>query len=62
MNRRPFIAALGALWAAGLLAPAGRLAGSRPVRAVRAWLARRAPGRLVPLDPARVRRPGPWAG
>ena len=62
MNRRPFLAALAAV-SAGLLAPGRRwAAASRPARAVRAWLVRRAPGRVTPLDPASVRRPGRWAG
>lgn len=62
MNRRPFIAALGAAAGAWLLAAGRPWSSARPVRALRAWAARRAPGRVVPLDPESVRRPGPWAG
>ncbi len=40
----------------------GALRRSRPVQVVRAWRARRFPGRVQPLEDQEWRRPGPWAG
>lgn len=62
MKRRPFVTAAAALLGWLLAGPARRLADTRPGLAARAWIARRAPGRVAPPDPDRLRRPGPWAG
>ncbi len=40
----------------------GVLRRSRPVKGVRAWHARRFPGRVHPLEEKEWRRQGPWAG